>query len=279
MLWRKMEPKPSHLGLLLAGLLFWSSAPAFALEEAWSAFTASRESAEERVDHRDWQGLLEKYVSSDSGGIHRVDYGGVSTADRRVLDDYLSRLTRVRVTALSRAEQLAYWINLYNALTVRVVLDHYPVASIRKIRPGWFALGPWKEKWIEIEGHPVSLDDIEHRILRPIWRDPRIHYAVNCAALGCPNLQRAAFDRENAEGLLEKAARAYVNHPRGVSFRGEELVVSSIYRWFREDFGDSEAGVLSHLRRYADPDLADRLAGVDEIADDVYDWKLNDRRP
>jgi predicted TIM-barrel fold metal-dependent hydrolase len=179
------------------------------------------------------------------------------------------------VTRLSRAEQLPYWINLYNALTVRTVLAHYPVTSIRKIRPGWLSLGPWKEKWVEVEEYPISLDDIEHRILRPIWRDPRIQCAVNCASLGCPNLQPTAFTRANTEALLENAAGAYVNHPRSVSFRGPELVVSSIYRWFREDFGDSDAGILLYLRQHAEPDLAARLGEVVEIADDLYDWRLN----
>ena len=104
----------------------------------------------------------------------------------------------------SRDEQLAYWINLYNALTVKVILDHYPVKSILDIdiSPGWFSIGPWGKKLVAVEGVEISLDDIEHRILRPIWRDPRIHYALNCAAVGCPNLLREAFTGATAEVLL-----------------------------------------------------------------------------
>jgi len=164
---------------------------------------------------------------------------------------------------------------------VKVVLDHYPVASIMdiKISPGLFAPGPWGRKLLRIEGEEVSLDDIEHRILRPIWRDARLHYAVNCASVGCPNLQRDAFTAANTETLLDRGAREYVNSGRGVVGAGTNLYASSIYKWFREDFDDSETGVLAHLRRYAAPDLARALEGRRDISAYQYDWKLNDARP
>ncbi len=166
---------------------------------------------------------------------------------------------------------------LYNALTVKVVLDHYPVDGIRDIdfSPGLFADGPWDKKLVEIEGEDVSLNDIEHRILRPIWRDPRIHYAVNCASIGCPNLQPTAFTAANTDALLAAAAQAYVNHPRGARVEGGKLIVSSIYVWFQEDFGGNDAGVISHLRRYADPGLRSRLSRIERIGDHFYDWSLN----
>lgn len=110
--------------------------------------------------------------------------------------------------------------------------------------------------------------------MRPIWRDPRIHYAVNCAAIACPNLQAAAWVPETLDADLEAAARSYVNDPRGAQVENGRLTVSSIYVWFQEDFG-SEADVVDHLRRYAAPDLAQRLEGIDEIYDDAYDWSLN----
>jgi hypothetical protein len=174
--------------------------------------------------------------------------------------------------------QAAFWVNLYNALTVRTVLQHYPVAGIREIdiSPGLFADGPWGAELVEVEGVPLSLDDIEHRILRPIWRDPRIHYAVNCAALGCPNLQREPFAAARLDAQLDAAARAFVGHPRGVAIEDDELIVSSIYRWFSEDFGADDAAVIAHLRTYAPPDLARDLAGFTRIEDYAYDWNLND---
>ncbi len=191
-------------------------------------------------------------------------------------------MTAVPISAYKRDEQRAYWINLYNALTVKVVLDHYPVKTIRKIS-AWFAIGlwrgPWNRKLITVEGEGLSLNDIEHRILRPIWRDPRIHYAVNCASIGCPNLRKQAFTATNAETLLARGAREYLNHNRGAKIKDGRLIVSSIYVWFKEDFGDSDRGAIRHLQQYAESVLATALAHVKRIADDHYDWALNDNAP
>ena len=121
----------------------------------------------------------------------------------------------------------------------------------------------------------LSLNDIVHRILPPIWRDPRTHYALNCASIGCPNLQPRAWDASTLETQLEAAAKAFVNHPRGVRVAGDKLWVSSIYVWFKSDFGGSDAGVIAHLKRYAEPALAAKLALVKKINDDGYDWALN----
>src|SRR6185503_17839522 len=130
------------------------------------------------------------------------------------LDAYVEKMQGVAIRTFCRPEQRAYWANLYNATTVKVVLDHYPVDSIMKINisPGLFAKGPWKKKLLKVEGEEVSLDDVEHRILRPIWKDPRTHYSVNCASLGCPNLQPHAFTAATLDAMLDEAARGYVNH-------------------------------------------------------------------
>jgi hypothetical protein len=164
-----------------------------------------------------------------------------------------------------------------------VVVEHYPVASIRDIAisPGLFSRGPWRKALVTVNGQALSLDDIEHRILRPIWRDPRIHYAVNCASIGCPNLQPLPFTASRLEAMLEQGARDYVNHPRGVamvarSFGADRLTASSIYDWFQADFGGSEAGVLAHLRHHATSATAPLLAGVESIDAYRYDWSLND---
>jgi len=175
---------------------------------------------------------------------------------------------------------LAFWVNLYNALTVRLVLQFYPIDSIKDIDVSSGLFGSvWDRKLLEVLGQPMSLNDIEHRILRPIWRDARIHYAVNCAAIGCPDLPPAAFTAENAGALLDHGARAYVNHPRGVRIDRGRLTVSKIYGWFQEDFGGNEGSVLRHLRQYADPALAKTLDGFDGIDDYAYDWRLNDSGP
>jgi hypothetical protein len=249
--------------------------------ELWERWLAHDPASAARVDHGAWGKFLSAYLVRGEDGVNRVRYGEVTPGDRKALTGYIERLGRTPVSLLNRAEQLAYWINLYNALTVRVILDHYPVNTILRINnsPGWFAIGPWGKKLVAVEGEPLSLDDIEHRILRPIWRDPRIHYAVNCASVGCPNLAAAPYTAETADAMLTEGARAYAGHPRGVRVTEAGPVVSSIYHWYKEDFGGTDAGVLAHLRRYAPPDRAARLARFSRIADHAYDWSLNEARP
>jgi hypothetical protein len=266
---------------LVVALMWGSAAPAAAAPKAelWSRWEAHDPQAATRVDHSAWDAFLREYVVADHpSGINRVRYAEVGMADTQRLEGYLERLQGVAVSELGRAEQRAYWINLYNALTVKVILAHYPVKSIREvdISPGWFADGPWRAKLLTVEGEEVSLDDVEHRILRPIWADNRIHYAVNCASLGCPNLQSEAFTAANAERLLDKGAREYVNHPRGARLDDGKLVASNIDDWFEDDFGGSKEGVLAHLRRYAEGALAEALAGFDGKVRYEYDWALNE---
>ena len=149
--------------------------------------------------------------------------------------------------------------------------------SIRgiKISPGVFSSGPWGANLGTIQGQKVSLNDIEHRILRPLWKDNRVHYAVNCASIGCPNLQPDAYTAGNTEALLEKGTREYVNHPRGARITGDRLQLSSIYEWFRADFGGSEESVVRHLQRYAEPVLAEKLKSFKGKLSYEYDWRIN----
>jgi len=256
-----------------------SSALAAPKAEPWLRWEAHLAGSEARVDHSAWDAFLREYVVTDHpSGIYRVRYADVGMADKQALEEYLEGLQSVAVTELGRAEQEAYWINLYNAVTVKVILDHYPVTSIREIdiSPGWFADGPWGAKLVTVEGEEVSLDDIEHRILRPLWKDPRLHYAVNCASLGCPNLQPEAFTPANTERLLDLGARQYVNHPRGARLEDGKRVVSSIYDWFEADFGGSKEGVVEHLRRHAAEPLAEGLRGFSGRLKYAYDWALNE---
>lgn len=232
-----------------------------------------------RVDHRAWSDFLGRYLSADAAGVNRLDYRAVTPEDRAALDAYLTRLQTTLVTTLPRDEQFAFWVNLYNAKTVALVLAHYRVDSIRDITDGWFDIGPWNDKSLEVEGRRLSLDDIEHGILRPVFGEPRVHYVLNCAAAGCPDLGNTAYGGSDLEARLEAAARAYVNDPRGVHFdKRDRLVVSKIYAWFREDFGGSEAAVLEHLRHYAEPELRARLEDRRSIDRYRYDWSLNDVR-
>ncbi len=266
--------------LFAVGLLCTPPATAAPSAKLWAYWSKHNPAAKRIVDHGTWEGFLKRYLVVVKTGINLFAYRRVSKTGRATLGAYINGLTAVRVTDLTRAEQRAYWINLYNALTIKAVLDRWPVKSIRDINisPGLFTRGPWGKKLITIEGHAVSLDDIEHRILRPIWRDPRIHYAVNCASIGCPNLQSFAFTAVNTEQLLDTGARAYVNHPRGVRVAGGRLRVSSIYHWFKVDFGGTDTGVIAHLRRYARPALKAKLTHVRAVDGHGYDWSINASR-
>ena len=273
--------KPFMLLAILAFLPGFGSgerlfAPSADLWERWTRHDASSTA---RIDHSAWDALLARHVAARDGGANLVAYDGFSAKDRAQLERYVTAMAAIPIGDYPRDEQLAYWINLYNALTVQVVLDNLPVASIRDINtsPGLFSSGPWGQEVVSVEGHALSLNDIEHRILRPIWRDPRIHYGVNCASIGCPDLAPRAYTGATVQGMLDAAARSYVNDPRGVLVRDGKVTVSRIYDWFIEDFGGSEQAVLDHLRRYAEPDLAARLTVVGGLTDTQYDWSLNGR--
>ncbi|MFN7193460.1 MAG: DUF547 domain-containing protein [Rhodospirillales bacterium] len=245
--------------------------------EAWEFWRAHDATSTQSIDHAQWSRLLATYRSEGKDGIARFAYGSVSVADRAALQAYLAALQAVAPRTLSRPQQKAYWINLYNAATVETILTRYPVASIRDIRtsPGLFAVGPWGAKILRVENQALSLDDIEHRILRPLWQDPRIHYALNCAALGCPNLDAEAFEADRLDTQLDAAARRFVASPRGVRVGPRGLVLSSIYDWFKEDFGADEAGLRAHLLGYATAETRAALERGAPIASYSYDWALN----
>lgn len=249
-------------------------APAKSPWPRWSAHDPASTAA---VDHGPWTRFLRRYRSVDAAGVARVAYAKVSAEDRAALAAYLDALDAVDVDRLARPEQMAFWLNLYNARTVALVVERYPVGSIKEIRIGTGPLArtAWSARLATVHGVALSLDDVEHRILRPLWGDPRVHYALNCAAVGCPNLQAEAFARADLDAALDRAARGFVNDRRGVEIIGGGVVVSSIYSWFAPDFGGTEEAVLAHIRRYAEPPLRDRLLGASIVAD-RYDWSLND---
>ena len=262
--------------LLLSFLLFCTAAVAAPKAALWARWERHVSDASAVVDHSALTEFLKQY-RSEKDGIALLDYGGVDAAAAENLRAYIKRLSQTAVDELSRDEQRAFWINAYNALTIELILANYPVDSIREISSGFLSFGPWDDKMFSVAGEEMSLNDIEHRILRPIWNDARLHYAVNCASIGCPNIAAEAFTAANSERLLESGARAYVNHRRGATVEDGKLRVSSIYDWFKVDFGGDDAGVIRHLKQYAAPSLREELNGVSTIADDDYDWALNQR--
>ena len=256
------------------------SAPKSDLWPRWQTHNAENN---EVIDHSAWQIFLEKYLvtnplnteSSAVSGINRLRYAGVSEKDRTLLDNYLKNLESTAVSSFSRPQQRAFWINLYNASTVNLILEHYPLETITNISFSFFSFGPWDEDLLSVEGVELSLNDVEHRILRPIWKDKRTHYALNCASLGCPNLLPQAFTYLNTESLLEQGARDYINHPRGVKIQGENLILSKIYEWYQADFGGNEEGVIKHLQRYSTNKKLKYLHADDLEIEYQYNWLLN----
>jgi hypothetical protein len=264
--------------MALSAVLAAAVAQAGPRAELWERWTAHDPASMRHIDHGKWDAFLKRYLRIGADGVHRVAYSQVTPADRARLDDYIASLSAVAIDEYSRAEQMAYWINLYNALIVRLIIEHYPIASIRDIGggPGAEGGGPWIEELVEVEGTPLSLNDIVHRILRPIWGDPRVHYALACGAAGCPNLQPEPFDGRQLDHQLNEAAMAFVNDPRSIRIEADRLGLSSIYRWYRGDFGPTERDVINHLMAYAEPDLAMQLQKFDRISEDDFDWRLND---
>ncbi len=247
-------------------------------------WNASDENSVAHMDHTAWQEILNGYLREHGSGVNRFDYGALkaNAGDSAKLASYLASLQSLDPREYSRVEQKAYWINFYNALTVKVVADAYPVDSIKDISEsllgslGRIFGGPWNDVHANVAGLDLTLNNIEHGILRPIWQDNRIHYAVNCASYGCPNLSPTAFTADNSEKLLDAGARAYVNHPRGVEFMDDDfMIISSIYKWYAADFGDTEKSVIEHLVKYADEPLAKRLRKFSGSVDYEYDWSLN----
>ena len=272
-----------HRRTLLASLAVAGAAPSLmatpaaaapgakAISGPWSRFGAAA-----GPDHGPWTEILRRHVKLDRSGVALFDYGAAKRRSLKTLSAYVRTLEATDTTKLSRDAAFAYWANLYNAKTIELVLEAYPVSSIKKVRGGIFNRGPWRDKVMKVAGRDLSLDDVEHGIMRPVWKDARIHYAVNCASIGCPNLLKKAWTPDTLDADLDKAARAYVNHPRGARVERGRLTVSSIYDWFQEDFGGNDAGVIQHLRAFAAPKLAASLKGVTRISNDEYDWALND---
>lgn len=224
------------------------------------------------IDHSQWDQLLREYVIAAEDGVNLVNYKQWQAEAADGLAIYLKAMQAITIEEYSRDEQYAFWVNLYNAATVDAILKNLPLDSIRDI--GLLGSGPWKDDAVTVSGRTLSLDNIEHGILRPDWKDVRIHYAVNCASIGCPNLATEAYTADKLEPMLEAAATAYINHPRGFGGSPDNIIASNIYEWYQEDWGSVE-DVLDHARQYAKGSTAALLADATGIDGYDYDWNLN----
>ena len=224
----------------------------------------------------DWYLILERYLVKNAiEGVNLFNYAKLAEnfEDQILLDNYLSKLKSVDPILLSRNDAIAFYANLYNATVVRIVIKNYPIKSIRKLGP--FNSGPWKRKIIKLNGELVSLDDIEHKILRSQYLSPYIHYMLNCASISCPNLQATPWKADSLEADQLTAATEYINSSRAVTLKKNGLRLSSIYKWFKEDF-ENDGGVLDHILKHANKDLKNAIKKGVKIKSYNYDWTLND---
>ena len=221
--------------------------------------------------------FLERYLATETpDGIVRFRYRTVTAEDRAALEAWLGAEAQRGPRGLSRDEQFAYWTNLYNALTVARVLKDYPVSSILDLKRWPWSFGPWDEDLITVQGVALSLNAIEHRILRPLFAEPRVHFALNCASLGCPNLQPQPFTGDHLEADLQGALEAYLAHPRGIAFEDGELKLSSLFDWYRGDFPPGRGALLAYLAAAAPEALRPKLRAYEGPIAFRYDWALND---
>lgn len=215
--------------------------------------------AQSRPMHKYFDYILKNSVNTEGG----VDYKGIK-ADVKRLDKYLADLQSFPPQSdWSKAEKLAYWINAYNAYTIKLIIDNYPVSSITDLYGG----KPWDHKWIELDGQMLSLNAIENEIIRPRFKEPRIHFAVNCAAKSCPPLANTAYTKDNLETLLDQYTTAFINNSKYNKLSNKPAEVSKIFDWYAEDFGD----VATFINKY----LASRQPPIENIVYMTYDWSLN----
>jgi len=228
--------------------------------------------AAQAFDHGQWDALLKKnVVVLDGGKASQFRYGDV---DRKALQSYLATLSKVQEKEFktwSREEQMAFLINAYNAFTVEKILSRYP--DLRSIWDFGRIFGnPFKDEFFTLLGRPMSLDGIEHGLLRKDYRDPRVHYAVNCASVGCPMLREEAYVAARLERQLEEQAARFLSDRSRNRWHDGRLEVSKIFDWFREDFEPRQA----YFARYAS--LLGYPGGEAPLSFLDYDWSLNDFR-
>ncbi len=212
------------------------------------------------LNHQKWNTLLQKYVSNKG----TVDYKGFKK-DAKALQVYLDELAiNAPQKSWSKNATLAYWINAYNAYTVKLILDNYPIKSIKKID------NPWGKKFFTIGTKKYSLEEIEHEILRKM-NEPRIHFAINCASFSCPNLANEAYTETELEKQLETAAKSFVNDKTKNTIAADKVEISSIFDWFSGDF-KTKGTLIDFINKYSVVKINKKA----KVKYKVYNWNLNE---
>ena len=211
------------------------------------------------VNHSVFDGLLRKYVSATG----KVNYKGLKSAES-TLNQYLGLLEKIKVGDLNgKNEKMAFWINAYNAYTLKLILKNYPLKSITDLHGG----KPWDVKWIKLDGRNLSLNNIENDILRPTYKDPRIHFAVNCAAKSCPSLLNKAWTSGNLESSFVTQTKKFINNSDFNKISKKKVEISKIFDWYKVDFGN----LVNFLNKYSSTEIKSD-AKIEFVE---YDWSLN----
>ena len=240
--------------------IFYFLIPLFILSCNQKDIVEKSPSGASAPDHQLWTDLLGLYVQEDG----MIDYASFKE-DKR-LNDYLELLKKAHPDQnWSREERLAHWINAYNAFTIKLLTEHYPVESIKDIPKRW------SKEFVEIEGLRYSLGDIEHNVLRKLYKEPRIHFALNCASFSCPKLSQEAYSAELIEDQLNRAAMDFINDTLRNKIKRDKMQLSKIFSWFKSDFTDSSS-LKEHLKKYSAVEI-DEATKIEYLE---YNWKLND---
>jgi hypothetical protein len=221
------------------------------------------------VQHGEWDVLVKKHVSKNG----MVDYQGF-LKDKKQLQVYLDKLSANKPTSKwSKNEKMAFWINAYNAFTVKLILDNYPIKSIKDIKRGIpFVNSVWDITFIPMGKEKIDLNYIEHTILRKEFKDPRIHAAINCASFSCPLLRNEAYYASRLDEQLNDAMRKFVNDPQRNQLDKSNIKISKIFSWFAGDFKVNGSSVVDYLNKYAKKRVQSN-AKIDFLE---YQWELND---
>ncbi len=227
--------------------------------------------------HSKWSKLLNQHLDAQGS----VDYKTWQTK-QKTLDEYLASLESVSLkeyNMFNPQQKKAFLINAYNAFTIKLILKHYPIKSIKKI--GGFFTNPWKIEFFSLlDGAIKSLDPLEHEWLRkkPELKDPRVHAAVNCASISCPRLNATAFQANSLEEQLDEATRAWLTDSTRNHIAPKELKLSKIFDWFADDFGSDSKSIIKFIAKYLEPKLGQQIsANHPEISYLDYDWGINER--
>jgi hypothetical protein len=234
--------------------------------------TYGQSPGEERDDlHHPYDILLQLYVTDTYFDYDRM---WRSDTDLERLSAYIDTLETVNPHELPEKEALAYWINLYNSTTLELVFKHYPIESIKDIG-GFLKKSPWKKKVVKVSGRELTLDEIENDIIRTQFEDARIHFALNCASIGCPPLGKRAYTGEKLDDQLDEACNFALNDERWVKINDKEILISKIFDWYKGDFRTHSGSIREFIAKYRQKDLAAITDKTRDLKFMDYDWSLN----